>query len=109
MSMLATAPRQGGVATRCRRHRSGARPRSRSAQLAALLLEPAVEDGLATWNFFDADLADGKDFPVVRLPKSVPLLTGPVRPLQGNADVQQADSRPEDRRCSFARQRRSAG
>jgi len=30
--------------------------------LAAYLLEPQSADGLATWNFFDAVLAEGKDF-----------------------------------------------
>src|SRR5262249_26741859 len=49
--------------------------------LAAYLLEPQAEDGLTAWNFFDDGLAEGKDFPVVRLPKDVPLTRGPVRPL----------------------------
>jgi dipeptidyl-peptidase 4 len=49
--------------------------------LAAYLLEPRAEDGLTAWNFFDSALVTGKDFPVVRLPKSVPLTRGPVRPL----------------------------
>jgi hypothetical protein len=35
--------------------------------LAAFLLEPRSEDGLATWNFFDAGLKEGSDYPVVRL------------------------------------------
>ena len=39
--------------------------------LAALLLEPQSDDGLATWNFFDAELdarpAAGRTFPVTRL------------------------------------------
>jgi dipeptidyl-peptidase 4 len=49
--------------------------------LVALLLDPRAEDGLTTWNFFDAGLADGQDAPVQALPKSVPLTVGPVRPL----------------------------
>jgi dipeptidyl aminopeptidase/acylaminoacyl peptidase len=49
--------------------------------LAAYLLEPQAEDGLAAWNFFDPALGDGKDFPVVRVLKPVPLTRGPVRPL----------------------------
>jgi dipeptidyl aminopeptidase/acylaminoacyl peptidase len=49
--------------------------------LATILLEPASEDGLTTWNFFDEGLADGKDFPVLRLPARTPLTAGPVRPL----------------------------
>ena len=36
--------------------------------LAVYLLEPGSEDGLATWNFFDSELKEGGDFPVVRLP-----------------------------------------
>jgi dipeptidyl-peptidase 4 len=49
--------------------------------LAAYLLEPQAEDGLTAWNFFDSALGEGKDFPVVRLGKDVPLTRGPVRPL----------------------------
>jgi dipeptidyl aminopeptidase/acylaminoacyl peptidase len=49
--------------------------------LAAYLLEPRSADGLATWNFFDAVLHEGKDFPVLRLPVAVPLTAGRVRPL----------------------------
>ena len=43
--------------------------------LAALLLEPQSEDGLCTWNFFDSGLAEGQDFPVLRLPRRVSLDT----------------------------------
>jgi hypothetical protein len=43
--------------------------------LAALLLEPQSEDGLCTWNFFDSVLAEGEDFPVLRLPRRVSLAT----------------------------------
>lgn len=35
--------------------------------LAAYLLEPASEDGLATWNYFDKWLKVGEKFPVVRV------------------------------------------
>jgi dipeptidyl aminopeptidase/acylaminoacyl peptidase len=49
--------------------------------LAAYLLEPQSPDGLATWNFFDAVLAEGKDFPVVRLLAPVALTSGKIRPL----------------------------
>jgi dipeptidyl aminopeptidase/acylaminoacyl peptidase len=48
--------------------------------LAAYLLEPWAEDGLTTWGVF-SDLLPGKDFPVLRLPKAVPLTTGQPRPL----------------------------
>lgn len=49
--------------------------------LAAYLLEPQSEDGLVAWNFFDAALAEGKEFPVLRLPSPVPLTSGKIRPL----------------------------
>jgi dipeptidyl aminopeptidase/acylaminoacyl peptidase len=52
-----------------------------SGSLAAYLLEPQAADGLTTWNFFDIDLREGQDFPVVRLPVAVPLNAGRVRPL----------------------------
>ena len=35
--------------------------------LAVYLLEPESEDGLVTWNFFDEHIAEGKEFPVVRV------------------------------------------
>jgi dipeptidyl-peptidase 4 len=50
-------------------------------RLAAYLLEPQAEDGLTTWNFFDAGLAKEKAFPVVRVPKAASILTGDTRPL----------------------------
>lgn len=34
---------------------------------AAYLLEPASEDGLATWNFLDRDLRRGQDAPILRV------------------------------------------
>lgn len=49
--------------------------------LACYLLEPQSDDGLTTWNFFDSALAEGKDFPVLRLLKPAPFISGPVRPL----------------------------
>jgi len=50
--------------------------------LAVCLLEPQSEDGLVTWNFFDDALAEGGDFPVMRLMSPVPITHGPVRPLK---------------------------
>lgn len=35
--------------------------------LLVYLLEPQSDDGLVTWNFLDDELAEGKDFPIVRL------------------------------------------
>jgi dipeptidyl aminopeptidase/acylaminoacyl peptidase len=49
--------------------------------LAAYLLEPQSEDGLVTWGFFNDGLVPGKDFPVLRLPKDFPVVTGSLRPL----------------------------
>src|SRR5439155_18037103 len=49
--------------------------------LAAYLLEPQAEDGLATWGFFNDGLLPGRDVPVLRLPKSYPLALGPLGPL----------------------------
>ena len=41
----------------------------RFGPLAAYLLEPESDDGLVEWNFFDASIATGKPFPVIRLYK----------------------------------------
>jgi dipeptidyl aminopeptidase/acylaminoacyl peptidase len=49
--------------------------------LAAYMLEPQAEDGLCTWNVFDAGLKEGQDFPVLRLPGREPITVGKVRPL----------------------------
>ncbi len=38
--------------------------------LVCYLLEPESEDGLVTWNFFDAQLEEGKTFPVCKLMQS---------------------------------------
>jgi dipeptidyl aminopeptidase/acylaminoacyl peptidase len=55
----------------------------RSAQplgkTAAFLLEPQSEDGLCTWNYLDAQLKEGQDYPVLRLPKEVSLMTSPAQ------------------------------
>ena len=50
-------------------------------RLAAYLLEPQAEDGLTTWNAFDAALAVKSPFPVVRFPKLAPIFTGSPRAL----------------------------
>ena len=50
-------------------------------RLASYLLEPQAEDGLATWNFFDAGLAKDTQFPVVRVGKLSGIATGSLRPL----------------------------
>ena len=47
--------------------------------LAAWLLEPASEDGLATWNFLDRDLRRGQDHPVLRVRQPL-LLPGTAVP-----------------------------
>lgn len=46
---------------------------------AAYLLEPASEDGFATWNFFDRDLRRGQDAPVLRL-RTLPALPSELLP-----------------------------
>jgi dipeptidyl-peptidase-4 len=46
--------------------------------LAAFLLEPQSEDGLCTWNYFDAGLKVGMDYPVLRVPQAVELKTRAV-------------------------------
>jgi dipeptidyl aminopeptidase/acylaminoacyl peptidase len=50
--------------------------------LAGYLLEPESEDGLVTWNFFDAGLAVGKEFPVLRVAKRHYFTAGEPGPLQ---------------------------
>jgi hypothetical protein len=42
------------------------------AVLAMLLLDPESDDGLATWNVWDAALRPGADFPVARLTAPLP-------------------------------------
>ncbi len=39
--------------------------------LAAYLLEPASEDGVATWNLLDAQLSAGRPYPILRSPRAV--------------------------------------
>ena len=39
--------------------------------VAFYLLEPESDDGLTTWNFFDASLAPARAYPVLRIPESV--------------------------------------
>ncbi len=48
--------------------------------LAVYLLEPRSDDGLATWNFFDDALADGRnrDFPVARITRRIAMATTPI-------------------------------
>jgi dipeptidyl-peptidase-4 len=43
--------------------------------LLIYLLEPESDDGLATWNFLDAELKEGKDYPILRLLTAVKLPT----------------------------------
>jgi dipeptidyl-peptidase-4 len=49
--------------------------------LAVYLLEPQAEDGLCAWSFFEKELREGGDYPVLRLPKETPILATPTRPL----------------------------
>ncbi len=47
------------------------------ALLAGSLLEPETDDGLVTWNVWDAGLRAGSDFPVVRV--TAPIAVGEMR------------------------------
>jgi dipeptidyl aminopeptidase/acylaminoacyl peptidase len=49
--------------------------------LAAYLLEPQAEDGLAAWNLFDDGLRPGGPYPVLRLPTLPAVSVGSPRPL----------------------------
>jgi dipeptidyl aminopeptidase/acylaminoacyl peptidase len=49
--------------------------------LAVYLLEPQCEDGLAAWNFFDAGLEEGSEYPVLRVNTTPALLTTKARAL----------------------------
>src|SRR5262249_22159378 len=49
--------------------------------LAGYLLSDRAEDGLATWNSFDAMLKEGTDSPIARLMRDEPLTTGRARQL----------------------------
>lgn len=60
--------------------------------LAAYLLEPRSEDGLTTWNFFDDGLADGSEFPVLKLSNATALPLRPVRALQENQGAARPDA-----------------
>ncbi len=42
-------------------------------KLAAYMLEPESNDGLVTWNFMDAWLAEGREFPVLQINAAIPL------------------------------------
>jgi hypothetical protein len=47
--------------------------------LAAYLLEPESDDGLTTWNFLDAHLARGREFPIMRITRPFAAAMQPVR------------------------------
>ena len=61
------------------------RTTNRFGGLAGYLLEPESEDGLATWNAFDAGLGVGKEYPVLRVAARHTLLTGEPRALPEEA------------------------
>jgi hypothetical protein len=48
------------------------RPSPGQASLAAILLEPESDDGLTTWNFFDAKVRVGAAHPVIRVVGPLP-------------------------------------
>ena len=47
--------------------------------LAAYLLEPASEDGLATWNLLDTELAPGRIYPILRSRKAAGATAAPTQ------------------------------
>lgn len=55
------------------------------------LLEPESEDGLTAWNFFDAGLEAGSEFPVLRMLKKNRLLTAPY---EASADEAPTEKQP---------------
>ncbi len=72
------------AAPQSRRIAAGAaivRTSQKLGNLAVYLLEPASDDGLAAWNFFDGAMKEGAAFPVLRLPTAVPLTTTAWRKL----------------------------
>ena len=50
--------------------------------LAAFVLEPQSEDGLCAWNYFDAGLKQGGDYPVLRVLATVPIKVRPLAPRE---------------------------
>lgn len=50
----------------------------RLGRLAAYLLEPECEDGLTTWNYFDAWLQPSEKLPLVRIPTPINLSPKPT-------------------------------
>jgi dipeptidyl-peptidase 4 len=55
--------------------------------LAACLLEPAADDNLASWNFFDPAIEPGADYPVLRVKN--PLHADALRPVSDVAPSEQ--------------------
>ena len=49
--------------------------------LVVATLEPAAEDSLVTWNFFDEGLEAGSEYPVLRIASALPLLSAELPPL----------------------------
>ncbi|HKO14934.1 MAG TPA: M14 family metallopeptidase [Gemmatimonadaceae bacterium] len=48
--------------------------------LAVYLLEPESDDGLVTWNVLDADIENGREYPVLRVAQPTALHLRPVSP-----------------------------
>ena len=78
-------------------------------RLIMLLLEPESQDGLVTWNFLDKHLELGKPYPIVRLPKPIPLRTIGYRELKPDHLLQKKRIRFDDvfRRHAFEPDRQS--
>jgi dipeptidyl aminopeptidase/acylaminoacyl peptidase len=61
----------------------------KTGNLAAYLLEPQSEDGLAVWNAFDGMTDEEQNFPALRLLQVPPVFTGPPRPLPEDRGAKQ--------------------
>ncbi len=70
--------------------------------LVVYLLEPQSDDGLATWNFFDPDLAEGREFPVLRLPAAAKLKSHKVGKVQPAMLLNLDQIYGPERRVSFS-------
>lgn len=56
-------------------------------RLAAYLLEPTSDDGLAFWNFFDSELADGATYPVKSVATPFEMPVEQVMKVSGGAEI----------------------
>ncbi len=56
--------------------------------LAGYLLEPEPDDSLAKWNFLDPDIAEGEDYPILRVLETLPPeLLSPVQSVEPTEQI----------------------